>query len=164
QPGAHGPRLAGGSIRSRRDLMGTEPAVSSYGGIIATYARNLGLWPRPMATGVHHMPTGAEDAERWAGAIVAESGDDPYATTTGLAAPSACAPAWLPDGRAVMSFDAGGRGDYGLWLWPASGDRLEPILDLPETCELDATPLVARPVPGHGWERDAGIAPSAEPA
>jgi len=44
------------------------------------------------------------------------------------------------------------------------GDRLEPILDLPEACELDATPLVARPVPGHGWEHDAGIAPSAEPA
>jgi hypothetical protein len=108
------------------------------------------------------MPTGAGEATRIAGAIVPEDGADPYRNTTGLAAPSACAPAWLPDGRALVSLDPGGRGDFGLWI--ARGDEVEPLLDLPGTLELDAAPLVARRAPDIAWERDPGIAPTAEAA
>jgi hypothetical protein len=62
----------------------------------------------------------------------------------------------------VLSFDPGGRGDFGLWV--ATGDRMEPVLDLPGTLELDATPLVARPAPAGAWDRDPGIDPRAEAA
>ncbi len=161
-PGAHGPRLATGSIGSRRDAMGVEPALARDGSIFATFALNLGLSPRPGPIGVHRMPAGRARPRRIAGAIVPERGTDPYQGALGLAAPLACASAVLPDGRVLMSYAPGGRGDMGLWIASASGRDLAPVLDLPGTHELDAAPVVRQtPVRAH-WESDRGITPAAE--
>ena len=141
-PGAHGPRLAAGSATSRRDAMGVEPAFARDGSMFATYALNLGLSPRPGPVGVHHMTV--RGARRIAGAIVPERARDPYQGTLGLAAPLACAPAVLPDGRVLMSYAPGGRGDLGLWIASGNGRMLTPVLDLAGTHELDAAPVVRR--------------------
>ena len=102
-PHARGPKLAAGSFGSRLDAMGTQPAPTAGGSVLATYALNLGLWPRPGPTGVHRLYRDGRATRRVAGAIVPERGTDPYRSTLGLAAPSACAPAVLPDGRVLMS-------------------------------------------------------------
>ena len=163
-PRAHAPRLAAGSLGSRRDEMGVEPALARDGSVFATYALNLGLSPQPGPTGVHRLPAGVGRARRVAGAIVPERGGDPYGGALGLAAPIACAPAALPDGRVLMSYAPGGRGDLGIWIASAGGRSMMPVLDLVGTHELDAAPVMRlRPV-HSGWEADPGIAPAAEAA
>ncbi len=161
-PGAHGPRLAAGSAASRRDAMGVEPAIARDGSMFATYALNLGLSPRPGPVGVHRMM--ARSTRRIAGAIVPERARDAYQGTQGLAAPLACAPAVLPDGRVLMSYAPGGRGDFGLWIASANGRELTPLLDLPGTHELDAAPVVRRARGPSGWDADRGIDAAAERA
>ncbi len=163
RPNAHGPKLAAGSLSSRLDAMGVEPALAPDGGIVATYALNLGLSPRPGGTGIHRLDRRGGPTRWIAGAIVPEHGGDPYRNTLGLAAPSACAPAVLPDGRILMSYDPGARGDYGLWIVGRDGAP-EPLYDRPGKLELDAAPVLARRLPGRGWSRDPGIAPAAERA
>jgi len=143
--------------------MGVEPAPAPDGSIVATYALNLGLSPRPGATGIHRLDRRGRATRYVAGAIVPERGSDPYHSALGLAAPSACAPAVLPDGRIVLSYDPGARGDYGLWVASADDATLAPLLDLPGTLELDAAAVVPRPAPG-AWDSDPGIAAAAEPA
>src|SRR5439155_16227687 len=65
-------RLAGGAIRSRRGTMAYQPAFTADGTLIGVYARNLGLSPRPGATGIQAFPGRYGRAERLAGAIVGE--------------------------------------------------------------------------------------------
>lgn len=161
-PGARGPRLAAGSAASRRDAMGVEPAMDRDGSMLATYALNLGLSPRPGPVGVHRLTS--RGARRIAGAIVPERARDPYQGTLGLAAPLACAPAVLPDGRVLMSYAPGGRGDLGLWIARGDGRGLTPVLDLPGTHELDAAPVVRRARARSGWDAERGINAAAESA
>ena len=145
-PGARVPRLATGDLRTRRGTMGYQPAVLADGSIVSVYAANLGLSPRPGGTGLHALK-GLGRAHRLVGAIVSGRAGDAYAGTEGLAPPSACSPAGLPDGRVLFSYDPGARGDFGLYVMRADGTRLTRVLDLPGTLELDATPVVRRSPP-----------------
>lgn len=147
-PRARVPRLAAGDLRTRRGTMGYQPAPLADGTIVAVYAANLGLSPRPGGTGIHALPRGFGRERRLAGALVPGRGGDAYGGTEGLAPPSACAPAGLPDGRVLFSYAPGARGDFGLWVMRADGTRLTRVLDLPGTLELDAAPVVRhRPPP-----------------
>jgi hypothetical protein len=125
--------------------------------VLATYALNLGLSPRPGPTGVHRMSARRRATRRIVGAIVPERAADPYRNTLGLASASACAPAALPDGRVLLSYDPGGRGDFGLWVASHDGAQLEPVFDLPTTLELDAAPVVPRRARRSPWNDVAGI-------
>jgi hypothetical protein len=145
-PDARVPRLAAGDLRTRRGTMGYQPAVLADGSIVSVYAANLGLSPRPGGTGLHVL-NGIGRARRLAGAIVSGRAGDAYTGTQGLAPPSACSPAGLPDGRVLFSYDPGARGDFGLYVMRADGTRLARVLDLPGTLELDAAPVVRRRPP-----------------
>jgi WD40 repeat protein len=140
-PGARMPRLAAGDLRTRRGTMGYQPAVLANGTIVAVYAANLGLSPRPGGTGIHAL-RGFGHERRLAGAIVSAREGDVYSGTQGLAPPSACAPAGLPDGRVLFSYDPGARGDFGLYVMRADGSGISRVFDLPGTLELDAAPVV----------------------
>jgi len=145
--GGAAPRLAAGDARVRLRSMGYQPIALPGGAVAAVYARNLGLFPRAGATGIWVFDTPFATPRRLAGAAVAESPADPYAAATGLAAPSACAPAALPDGRVVFAYDPGARGDFGLWVAGRDGRGLTRLVDLPGTLELDPAPVVVRRAP-----------------
>lgn len=143
------PRLAAGDLRTRRGTMGYQATVLSDGSIAAVYAANLGLSPGPVATGIHVLSRTFGPARRIAGAIVSGRAGDAYSGAQGLAPPSACSPAGLPDGRVLFSYAPGARGDYGLYVARADGSRIERVFDLPGTLELDGAPVVPRRAPAR---------------
>ncbi|HKQ56242.1 MAG TPA: hypothetical protein VJY35_00100, partial [Candidatus Eisenbacteria bacterium] len=136
-------KLVGADLSTRRGTMGYQPAILTDGAIASVYAANLGLSPGPGGTGIHRISPWRTGELRLAGALVSGRAGDVYGGTEGLAPPSACAPAGLPDGRIVFSYDPGARGDFGLYLASKDGERIERLLDLPGTLELDAAPVVA---------------------
>ena len=105
-----------------------QPAVLRDGTLLGVFAANLGCSPRPGATGIHRFAGRFSDARHLAGAIVAETGGDPYSGARGLAAPSACAPAALPDGRIAFAYDPGARGDLGLYVMRHDGTAIERLV------------------------------------
>ena len=105
--------------------MAYQPTFLADGTIAAVYAANLGLFPRPGGTGIQAFPGRYGRARRLAGAIVSEQGNDPYSSTRGLASPSACSPAGLPDGRILFAYDPGARGDFGLYSMNSDGSTLK---------------------------------------
>ena len=135
-------RLEASGLRSRLASMGAEPAVLSDGSIVVTYASNLGLSPRPGVLGLQRFSPRLGHATRLVGAIVEAVGDG-YGSPQGLAAPSACSPAALPDGRILFSYAPGGRGDFGLFVMNAEGSHIEPVFDQPGTLELNAVAVAA---------------------
>ncbi|MEO5988523.1 MAG: hypothetical protein ABIU54_07210 [Candidatus Eisenbacteria bacterium] len=137
-----GARLRAGGVPDRRAGMGVQPALVGDA-IVATYARNAGLAPTPGPTGVHLMRGAPSAGLRLAGAAIGDDLANPYSEGSGLSAPTACAPAALPDGRLIVSFAAGARGDFGLWLLGLDGTRTL-VHDTPGTLELDAAPVVER--------------------
>jgi hypothetical protein len=147
-PDGSGERLACGAPASRLGAMAYQPAVLADGSIVAVYAANLGLLPLSGGTGIQRFAPRGRAGRRLAGAIVeplepgARAG---YGSPAGLAPPSACAPAGLPDGRILFSYDPGGRGDFGLYVMNADGGGLARVLDLPGTLELDPAPVIAWP-------------------
>ena len=154
--------------------MGYQPAVLADGRIVAVFARHLGLTPNAGAAGLEVFgdarPAGARARDmrrdgtiasadsagaggvpftiapprRLAGPAGEATPADPYHEAGGLAAPQACSPAALPDGRIVFAFDPGARGDFGLYVLAPDGGRPEPLVDLPGTLELDPAPVVRR--------------------
>ncbi len=154
-PGGDDLRLAAGDPRTRAGEMATAPAPLPGGGLAAVYAGNLALVPGTGGTGVEvfgagddagrgNLPPAVGPATRIAGPVFAGAPSDPHHDTRELAAPQACAPAALPDGRILFSYDPGARGDFGLWVANADGSGITEVLDLPGTLELDAAPLVPR--------------------
>ena len=143
-PAGADPRLAAGAPGGRRDASAYQPAPLPDGGLAAVVGLNLGLSPGPAATAVQLFRPRLARPAHVLGAIVPEQGGDPYAAARGLAAPSACAPAALPDGRLIVSYAPGGRGDFGLYLASADGAEPRRVVDLPGTLELDAAPVVRR--------------------
>jgi hypothetical protein len=148
RPDGSGARVEASGLTSRLASMGTQPAVLADGSIVATCGANLGLSPAPGALGLQRFAPRIGGARRVAGALI-ETGPT-YGTPHGLAAPGACAAAALPDGRVLFSYDPGTRGDYGLYVMQRDGSRIEKVIDLPGTLELDAAPVVARRGP---WAR-----------
>ena len=140
-----GERLRAGGVLDRRTGMGVQPALVGDA-VVATFTRNSGLAPRPGPSGVHLMARVGMPGRRIAGAAIGDDLASPYSEGTGLSAPSACAPAALPDGRLILSFAAGARDDFGLWLVTLAGRRTL-LVDEPGVLELDAAPVVKRPGP-----------------
>ena len=161
-PALHDTRLAAGDARIRAAAMGDQPAILPDGRIVAVFARHLGLSPTAGAVGLEVF--GAKMRREAAGARTASGGvpftitaprrligpagsaaaADPYHEASGLAAPQACSPAALPDGRVVFAYDPGARGDFGLYVIQTDGSGLRPLVDLPGTLELDPAPVVRR--------------------
>jgi hypothetical protein len=135
-------RVEASGLGTRHESMGYQPVVLADGSIVATYASNLGLSPGPVTLGIQRFSPRLGHAQRLAGAIIEEGSG--YASPRGLAAPAACAPAALPDGRILFSYAPGGRGDFGLYVMNKDGSRIEKVFDLPGSFELDAAPVVAR--------------------
>lgn len=174
-PARHDTRLAAGDPRVRASMMGDQPARLPDGRIVAVYARHLGLSPTAGAAGVEVFgaaggrPAGGISftiaaPRRVAGPAGAASSADPYHEASGLAAPQACAPAALPDGRIVFAYDPGARGDFGLWLAEADGSRMRPLLDLKGTLELDPAPVVRRAWAERRFDLEAAALDAPQPA
>lgn len=145
---AHGgtSRLAAAQIGSRRGTMAYQPALLRDGDLIGVFALNLGLSPRPGPLGIQRLPRGSRAAARLAGAVIPERAPSGYSDALGLAAPGACSPAALPDGRVLFSYAPGGRGDFGVYVVDSKGRGTpEPVLDLPGSLELDPAPVIVRP-------------------
>ena len=160
-PALHDTRLVAGDPRVRAAAMGDQPAILPDGRIVAVFARHLGLSPTAGAVGLEVF--GSRPGRDTAGARSTSGGvpftiaaprrligpagaatADPYHEASGLAAPQACSPAALPDGRIVFAYDPGARGDFGLYVMRADGSDLRPLVDLPGTLELDPAPVVRR--------------------
>jgi len=155
-----GVKLAAGDIGSRRTTTAYQPAFTGGTEIVGVYAANLGLSPRPGPTGIQAFAGRLGPARRLAGPIM-DSGGGSYGSPRGLASPSACSPARLPDGRIVFAYDPGGRGDFGIFTMNADGSRITPLADFPGTLELDPAPVVPRtPSRGAGaWLADLARRP-----
>ena len=132
-------------LASRHASMGYQPAVLPDGSIVATYATNLGMSPSPVTLGIQRFKPLIGHSQRLVGAIVEEFSG--YASPRGLAAPSACAPAAIPDGRVLFSYAPGGRGDFGLYVMNKDGSRIEKVFDLIGSLELDASPVAPHRTP-----------------
>jgi hypothetical protein len=174
-PARHDTRLAAGDPRRRVASMAYQPAVLPNGAIVAAFARHLGLSPGAGGVGLAIFDRGHRDRalpralvapRRLEGPSLASGPVDPYRDAQGLAAPEACSPAVLPDGRIVFAYDPGARGDFGLYVIRADGTGLEPLVDLPGTLELDPAPVVKRAWREHRFDLDLaaldGDRPSSE--
>ncbi|NOT33243.1 MAG: hypothetical protein HOP12_03635 [Candidatus Eisenbacteria bacterium] len=146
-------RLAASGLTTRLESTGDQPAILTDGSIVAVQAANPGLAPRSGPLALLRFAPRLGHARRIAGAAIDPEDASFYGSARGLAAPSACAPAALPDGGVVFSYDASARGDFGLYTCDRDGRRLEKLFDLPGTHELDAAPVVKRAV--GVAERDA---------
>jgi hypothetical protein len=104
-----------------------QPAVLGDGTLVGVAADHSALYPAGGGLQLLAFPRGFAPAERLSGRWG-----------------SACAPLALPDGRIVFSLDPAGRGDFGLYLTDRRGRRLERVVDLPGTLELDAAVLAPR--------------------
>ena len=141
-----GPRLRCGALTSRRAMTAYQVTFLPDGAVVAACGLNLGLWPRPGALAIQRFRASTSPVERLAGAVLPDSVKGGYSDALGLAAPAACAPAALADGRVVFSHDPGGRGDFGLWIVrPGCPPAL--LHDRAGTLELDAAPIVRRSLP-----------------
>ena len=136
-------RLAAGGTVPRRRGMGVQPTPYGANDWLAVTARNTGLAPRPGMLSLQRYGAPPSAGTRMAGAAIGDDHGDPYTENSNLAAPAACAPVALADGRVLLSLDPSGRGDFGLWLLSADGDTRERLLDYTRTLELDATLVLA---------------------
>ncbi len=155
-PALAGVRLAAGGVVPRRRGMGVQPAPLPRGGFLAVSARNTGLAPRPGKLSLQRYGAPPSAGERLAGAAIGDDTGDPYTENANLAAPAACAPAPLPDGRVLCALDPGGRGDFGLWLLSVNGMAHAPLYDEPGALDLDPAIVPA--------SRAAGRARASAPA
>jgi hypothetical protein len=123
--------------------MGIQPALRQDGDVLAVAARNTGLAPRAGELFILRFgrPPGA--GTRLAGAAIGDDAGDPYREGANLAAPAACAPASLLDGRFLCALDPGGRGEFGLCLVSAGGGSHEMLVDEPGRWELDPVVVAA---------------------
>ena len=137
-----GVRLAAGGTLPRRRGMGIQPALTSSGAVLAVSARNTGLAPRPGTLSLQRFAAPPSSGQRLAGAAIGDDVGDPYTESANLAAPAACAPVALRDGRVLCALDPSGRGDFGLWLLSADGESRERLLDAEGTLELDPDVVV----------------------
>ena len=164
---AHGgtSRLAAAERGSRRGTMAYQPALLENGDLVGVFALNLGLSPRPGPLGIQRLPRGRGRSRRLAGADIPDRAPSGYADALGVAAPGACSPAALEDGRLLFSYAPGGRGDYGLYVMPAAGSA-EPkrVVNLPGTLELDAAPVIVRGTHRRLATRPLPLPLSARPA
>lgn len=140
-PAGDGNRLAGGHPRVRAETMAYQPIVLADGTLIGVRGENLSLFPTGGRLSIQIFP------HRFA---------QPVSLALDSTA-SACSPAALPDGRIVFSCDAEGNGDYGLYTATRDGKTVAKLIDLPESLELDAAPLVARTKPPVITEMLAGF-------
>lgn len=143
-------RLAAGDLRARRTAMGYQPAPLAKGGIAAVFASVTGLHPSGGAYGIQRLDRAGGASARIAGVALEPDAPVAYGSPGGLAAPAACAPAALPDGRVVFAFDPSGRGDFGLVVADPDGRGRSRVVDLPGTLELDPAPVIARRARGAG--------------
>ncbi len=131
EPDGNGIKLAGGHPRVRAELAAYQPLVLADGTLLGVRGDLL----EPGAGGKHLslecFPGGFAAPRHLAGALAGGAG-------------SACAPAVLPDGRIVFSYDPSGKGDLALYTTTPRGGAPRRLLDLPGTLELDAAPLTAR--------------------
>jgi hypothetical protein len=144
-PDGSDPRVAVAPGRTRRDGSLVQIAFARSGAILGVTGDALGMSPSPGALEVT-VRNGRDAAPRHlAGAVVDPDGAPAYGSARGLASPSACAPAPLEDGRALVSIDRGGRGDFGVWIVDLPGGAARRLADLPGTLELDAVPWIPTP-------------------
>ncbi len=153
RPAIAGLHLALGGVTPRRRGMGVQPARSTTGALAVT-TLNMGLSPLPGTTSLQRFAAPPSAGRRIAGAAIADERADAYADAHNLRAPGAVAPALLADGRAIVSLDPGGRGDFGLWLVSADGETRERVLDWPGSLELDAAIVPSAP-PGAPMKQRA---------
>jgi hypothetical protein len=146
-PALAGVQLAAGGVIPRRRGMGVQPAPLPGGGVLAVSTRNTGLAPRPGSLSLQRYGAPPSPGQRLAGAAIGDDTGDPYTENANLAAPAACAPVVLPDGRVLYALDPGGRGDFGLWLQSADGSSRTQLLDSLGTLELDPAIAIAHHVP-----------------
>ncbi|HYM81986.1 MAG TPA: hypothetical protein VEY91_11340 [Candidatus Limnocylindria bacterium] len=125
-PSGDGGKLAGGNPRVRAQTAAYEPVLLNDGTLVGVAAERAALSPAPGRLTLWSFRGGFAEAKLVAGG---ENGG------------SACAPAALPDGRVLFSYDPDGRGDYGLYVARTDGSGLARALDLPGTLELDAAVL-----------------------
>jgi len=147
-------RLAAGGAVPRRGGMGIQPEPVPGGGVLAVASHNMGLAPRPGTIALVRYGDPPSAGRRLAGAAIGDDGGDTYAEAANLRAPAACAPAALEDGRIVCALDPGGRGDFGLWLLDARGERVATLADSAGASELDPAP-----VPSHPRQREMPAKP-----
>ena len=139
-------RLAAGGVIPRRRGMGVQPALLPGHELLAVSARNTGLAPRPGTLSLQRYGAPLSAGVRVAGAAIGDDTGDPYAENANLAAPAACAPVALPDGRVLHALDPSGRGDFGLWLVSGDGESRALLLDSLGTLELDPAIVFVRRV------------------
>ena len=140
-------RVEAGDFRTRAAAMGYQPCALADGGIAGVFAGNAGLMPSGVRYGIQRLDREGKASRRIAGAALPEPGESAYGTPRGLAAPAACSPAALPDGRLLFAFDPSGRGDFGIVIADAGGEARTMVLDFPGTLELDPVPVIARRAP-----------------
>jgi hypothetical protein len=124
-------KLAGGHPRVRAETMAYQPVIFANGTLAGVRAENLTLFPATGRLAIQLFPHRFSEPRR-----IPASGPG-----------SACSPAELPDGRLLFSYDPEGTGDFGLYTARLDGTRLEKLIDLPETLELDAAVLAPRRKP-----------------
>jgi hypothetical protein len=146
-PDGRAARLHAGDPRTRTGMLCYKPAMLPDGRVLALCAANPSFSPNPAGTGVRLFEPGASTGRfvlgRRPGAHAPAEDTAPDPRDAACAADAVA----LPDGRLLLSYAPEGAADLDLHVCSLEGGDLERVLDMPGTLELDAQPLVRRPVP-----------------
>ena len=134
-----------GLPRNRRLTNAYRPSFLPDGSVVALFLPRTPFIGVPRGYGLRHIQQGV-------GSPAILGGMQTFSSAAGTRrAPEYASASALPDGRLLVSFTRTRRSyDYGLFVQenaPDSSEAAELLLDLPETAELDAVPLIARPLP-----------------
>lgn len=150
-PDGHGIKLHAGDPRSRATAVCYKPSPLPDGRVLTMHGANGSFSPSPEGAGIRLFAPTADT-----GRFVIGLRPDPPApamtkepprVATAPRPPYAVDPAFLADDRILLSYAPTSAEDYGLWVCRLDGSRLEQVLDLPGTLELDAAILAPRPAP-----------------
>lgn len=141
--------LYAGDPRTRIGMSGYRPRTGPDGKLLSMYISDRTLLFTGSSTGVRYSEKGLAGYNNIIGVnpstpLYVQS---PPSTNT-MVPPYAADPVMLPDGKVMLSYASTVEAqDYGIYTINLSGTGLTPVLDFPQTLELNAEVVTVRTVP-----------------
>lgn len=135
-------KLYAGYARTRYGTQTYKPAVMSDGRLLSTFSPHTSLTPTIGGTGIRWFKVGV-DYEHY---VIGVMSDDSLRSAEDVAPPYATDPVQLSKNTLLCAFSTDGR-DYGIYACTLDGKKIQKVIDLPATLELEPQPVRRQRVP-----------------
>ena len=138
-----------GDPRTRRSMFLYRPRIMHNGDIIGVYSPDITMTTTGGSNGIRSYELGLSPFKN---VIGVDTTTPLYSTTppsyNTMMPPYATDPVELPNGKILFSYATSVEAlDYGIYTCNPDGSGLTPVLDFPGTMELNAEPIVFKPIP-----------------